>query len=852
MKKLIFSYISLFALLLCYTLPSNAQQAFYIYRNDGGINTFITTEIDSMTYSRLDLDSVAHDNYVVHEVYTPDSIYRIPIELIDSVGFVTPETVYQPGVRVLEGEMRSYIISRNELTLMFQSSTPNSLLPHVGDKLVTTEIDDVITNAFVGQVSEVNTTSTGMEVVCEPVDLTEVFETYYGIIRKNDEPVSARRRSLSDGYFGTNGTRTLSPGKLPFDLLNTHQISVSYQADDNLSYSLDHAQATISLTPTVDYNAYLIVNKDYGTNISVTAIGNYTLEEYFALAGGITVGDDAPLFEKAIPIPEALIDVFFEFGIFANFKATLSTEQTWTQKYRHVFHWEWSSKGHETLKNTNDFKPVSNTHTGKVALNGTLSVGAYGKVGIAFIATSSLDIAQVDLRAEGGISLEGTYVPYKRDEEYAKKSTDLYNQIKEREVGVYWYYGLSAEAKLFKWSVSKQVPNFFNFPLNKKGKILGFRLVPLFSDTKLTKDETGTYYASTNIREDVFTTDVGFALLNQKNEEDATYSYSVYDYKGPKAEVYASFFDKPASNEYTVYPLVKYLGMELIAEPSAVVSTPLQFKEIKQDYTTYADDKVTVSMKTVIEVPSDEDMDLSSYKSYGVYVKNNITGREDYYSVQDNGSMEFWITLDIPRSEFETDYSLFTATCNKFLFATYTIDKDGKINRYDEQEPQIIYDQKPSLTFTNVQVGSPTAYPQYDDNGEFLYNYYSAALQFDFNVEGAFWMNYVQSFVYGGDWEDNEGPIEIVNDGTYSNPSDMGYPDGSDMYFTYSYHIYLNNGSSISSNNSVVFGGTPTSPSASIGGVPSHARSYKAPIAKQKVTEGIKMPVSTLLFCPRK
>lgn len=805
MKKFLFFYISLFTLLMSFALPSNAQQAFYIYRNDGGINTFITTEIDSMTYSRLDLDSVAHDEYVVHEVYTPDSIYRIPIELIDSVGFVTPETVYQPGVKVLEGEMRNYIVSRNNLTLVFLSSTPSNLLPRVGDKLVTTEIDDVITNAFVGKVSTVNTTSTGIEILCDPVDLTEVFETYYGIIRKTDEPASARRRSLSDGYFGTNGTRTLSPGKLPFDLLNTHQISVSYQAEDDLSYSLDHAQATISLTPTVDYNAYLIVNKDYGTNISVTAIGNYTLEEYFALAGSITVGDDAPLYEKAIPIPEALIDVFFEFGIFANFKATLSTEQTWTQKYKHVFHWEWSSKGHETLKNINDFRPVSNTHAGKVALNGTLSIGAYGKVGIAFIATSSLDIAEVDLRAEGGISLEGTYVPYKRDEDYAKKSTDLYNQIKEREVGVYWYYGLSAEARLFKWSASAQVPNFFNFPLNKKGKILGFRLVPLFSDTKLIKDDSGTYYASTNVKEDVFTTDVGFALINQKNEKDATYSYSVYDYKGPKAETYASFFDKPLSNEYTVYPLVKYLGMELIAEPSAIVSTPLQFKEIKQDHTTYADDNVTASIKAVIEVPSGGDIDFSSYKSYGVYVKNNITGREDYYSVQENGNLEFWITLDIPKNEFEADYSTFSAICDKFLFATYTIDKDGKTNRYDEQNPPIIYDEKPSLTFTSASLGGTETYT--DENGE---PYYCATeINATYIAKGTFWVNTADLVVIQGTAEDNVGYWEVLNDGESPFSVYYQYPYGGDNLSAFKFDMVISEDNRISSTNAIQVSGSP-------------------------------------------
>lgn len=839
-----FSYISLFTLLICYALPSNAQQAFYIYRNDGGINTFITTEIDSMTYSRLDLDSVAHDEYVVHEVYTPDSIYRIPIELIDSVGFVTPKTVYQPGVRVLEGEMRNYIISRDELTLLFQSSTPNDFLPHVGDKLVTTEVDDVITNAFVGQVSEVNTTSGGIEVVCEPVDLTDVFETYYGIIRKTEEPVSSRRRSITDGFYGTNGTRTFNPGKQTLDLINTHNVSISYNKDDELSYSLDNARAALSLTPVIDYNAYLIVNRTYGVNVSVTAVGNYTVEELFSLSGNVDLNFDFPFFKKAIPIPEALIDVDFEVGFFGEAQGKLSIDQVWTQKYKHVFHWEWSSKGHESLQKIHDFTNTSNTHTGKVALNGSLAVGGYGKVGVAFIATSSLDIAEVGLKYKGGVSLEGTYVPYKRDEEYAKKSTDLYNQIKDREIAVYGFRGLTFEAKLFKWSVSKEIPNFLNIPFNNREPWGAIRSVPLFSDTKLTKDESGTYYASTNITGEVQPTDVGFALINQANDEDATYSYSVYDYKGPKAEAYASFFDKPASNEYTVYPLVKYLGMELIAEPSAVVSTPLQFKEIKQDYTTYADDKVTASMKAVIEVPSGEDVDLSSYKSYGVYVKNNITGREDYYSVQENGSMEFWITLDIPRSEFETDYSSFTATCDKFLFATYTIDKDGNTNRNDEQEPKIIYDQKPSLTFTSASMGSVSTQTYQDDEGN-EYLHYSVPYWFDFNVEGAFWIDYVQYTIYGDGWTYNGGNPIIVYDGPYSYESSMGYYQGSNLSTVDFYTITLTNGSTMRSSNSMLFGGADANPTISVGGAPNFARQRQSISVKSQNSTDKRMNTKT-------
>lgn len=559
-------------ILLFHALPSVAQQAFYIYRNDGRINTFITTEIDSIKFSQVDIDGVTHNEYVVQEVCTIDSVYRIPIELIDSVGFVTPETVYQPGVRVLEGEMRNYIISRNELTLVFRLSTPNNLLPHVGDKLVTTEVDDVITNAFVGQVSEVNPISDGIEVICTPVDLTDVFETYYGIIRKTDVSAYARRRNVVDGFYGTNGTKTFNPGKQTLDLINTHNVSISYKKDDELSYSLDNARAALSLTPVINYNAYLIVNKAYGVNVSITAVGNYTIEELFALSGNVDLNFDFPFLKKAIPIPEALIDIEFEVGFFGEAQGKFSIDQVWTQTYKHVFHWEWSSKGHESLQKLHDFKNTSNTHTGKVALNGSMALGGYGKIGVAFIATSSLDIAEIGLKYKGGVSLEGTYVPYKRDEEYSKKSTDLYNQIKDRGIAVYGFRGLTFEAELFSWSVSKEIPNFLNIPFNKRESWGAIRSVPIFSDTKLTKDENGTYYASANVLGDVQTTDVGFALINQDDENDGTYSYVVFDYKGPKTEAYASFFDKPSSRKYTLYPLVKYMGMELIAEPGANIS----------------------------------------------------------------------------------------------------------------------------------------------------------------------------------------------------------------------------------------------------------------------------------------
>lgn len=182
MSKEINLLIGIIVMLFCNMLSVDAQQAFYVYRSDGVINTFISSEIDSMTYSCIDLDSIQQNEYVTQEIYTLDSIYRIPISIIDSVGFVTPKTVYMSGVKVLEGEMRKNIISRNGLTLFFSPATPSQYIPKIGDKLVSTESDKVLESAFIGIVSKVSNIDQQIEVTCVPIDLTEVFECYYGII----------------------------------------------------------------------------------------------------------------------------------------------------------------------------------------------------------------------------------------------------------------------------------------------------------------------------------------------------------------------------------------------------------------------------------------------------------------------------------------------------------------------------------------------------------------------------------------------------------------------------------------------------------------------------------------------
>jgi hypothetical protein len=68
-----------------------AQEAFYIYRNDGNFDGFFFDEVQSMSVSKFDLDSIEHDDYVVQDIVLADTTYRIPLAAIDSVGFQQPE-----------------------------------------------------------------------------------------------------------------------------------------------------------------------------------------------------------------------------------------------------------------------------------------------------------------------------------------------------------------------------------------------------------------------------------------------------------------------------------------------------------------------------------------------------------------------------------------------------------------------------------------------------------------------------------------------------------------------------------------------------------------------------------------
>lgn len=250
---------------------------------------------------------------------------------------------------------------------------------------------------------------------------------------------------------------------------------------------------------------------------------------------------------------------------------------------------------------------------------------------------------------------------------------------------------------------------------------------------------------------------------------------------------------------------------------------PLQFKELMWGNVFYANDNVYGTVLAVVEVPPGQDVDLSAYESCGVWMTNNITGMEYYADIQENGSMQFLIPLEIPRDEFEKDYDSFTATCDKILFSTYAVDEDGNIIRNDERVADIIYDVPLGITFKEASITGTQVIKRDEDNRPEMYR---TDYSFVMDVTGVFWISAIQFRDYStisNYWNGYSNWATVSADASYTLKSYIEYDADVNMSHTHYFRMQLTDGSIINSTNSLVFGGVPSNPTIHIGGEPSQA-----------------------------
>lgn len=232
--------------------------------------------------------------------------------------------------------------------------------------------------------------------------------------------------------------------------------------------------------------------------------------------------------------------------------------------------------------------------------------------------------------------------------------------------------------------------------------------------------------------------------------------------------------------------------------------------------------KANVKLDSIVKEMEDiEDVEYG----FGIYCNKELV---DHYSLDSlNEVKEIEIICD--RSELNLNRGNFEATTKGYwtLATSVRYDNDSTVYLTDfMQDLILVYDEKPSLTFTRASIISTevTNSPNYvRPNGAAGSNYnnetikYQTLYTFRCNAKGSFWLdNFKLCNARHPYWYNLWPTLELSEgDGEYVFYGKMHYESNVSMDDVHYFQLILNNGNSVN-NNCLVFGGAPQNPQVDI------------------------------------
>ena len=600
-------YISILVAVLAMfsVLPVSAQQtqdALYIYRNDGGFNGFFFADIDRIEYSKIDTLGVEQADYVVQEVYALDSVFRIPISAIDSVTFITPETIYKKDVaHTTESDLWNYVIGSDSVKmLLLASNTPASLIPKVGDKIVTTKSRNYLPGGFYGLVKSVSSGSAGITVNCEVPALTELFDQF--VCKASGSCESANdARALTRGESAADVTIPIPGVNLDVDLTNLENFPLaiskqwSLKGKGRLKAGINHS---LRIRMFAAVRLLLGFNYDCVTRLETTS--------YLDLTASGEVGGqfDIPLFDGKTGtkywIPDTPFCIEWEGGFSTAVSGKIEFEyhRKYVTSVYSMAQYNNSFYDEERAQTQDSFHTVANET--KTSLTGEATVTAGPYFGL-YATLVDKKIAKTGFRFDVGVKaavkadLKFTdfllsAFPHTLPAYMMLTPTPLYDHLNRDgsiTFGPFFKCDFEAEfADTDKFKFSKTLFDEGKFQ-ELTGIEMGLKfeggLVPEFKNIKLTFDENMVPTASVDIRRPTMLyPPVGFAAYYTKSGKmlgDKTY-WATDMYKESQMKNYSMQLPKfGGGKEVTVYPTVKLLRLyELLGSPYTSYTVPAEME----------------------------------------------------------------------------------------------------------------------------------------------------------------------------------------------------------------------------------------------------------------------------------
>ena len=588
--------IALLSILGIAAQQQQSQYALYNYRNDGDFNAWLNIDVDSITYSNIGIDSVEYDNLVTQEVWTPDSCYRIPLEVIDSIGFRAPETKYKEDTFFLNEEHEPYVRNIDDLKITFDSATPAHLLPSVGQVICTETSYGILEDGFAGRATSVSNTDDGIELTCEEVSLSDIFEQIIyvskcssteGIDPETYHAGSSRRRIFDYGI----GIDEVIP--IEFDPVETPKKIDGEDMPCQFKY-----------TPEFDITCNISVLKNHPAVAKIMFHHSHTMSLKMDYEGDIIKPKSKEWwFNKKdirIHIPVAAVDAvikpYVNFGAFVDYNAKVKFEYELPLfKFEQTFGVDYSEYRDEEnrLQFINETETTHDDPTLSLSLDGSLAFGLAMKIGAKLIHKRLLNFEatfHVGPEFKGHIDLSTDRIG---------EDANLYRQLKTTTLDLYGYVSIPRATYQYvgsgvklakrgtwkgaKWSnrITKTedlLPNEDNpegimtdWPIKK------WHLLPEFEKPDVYEANATAAVASVEpSRNLLFPVDVGLAFKDYRTGEVIEQSCGEYwgEKHNAESNYIATFEDLTPSAIYKVYPTVKFAGilsslnLKMDAEPS--------------------------------------------------------------------------------------------------------------------------------------------------------------------------------------------------------------------------------------------------------------------------------------------
>lgn len=685
MKRTILSII-IVAVSLCNLMAQN--DAMYIYRNDGVINAFLKADVDSIRHSKIDMDSSLCKEFVVQEVWTTDSVYRIPFSAIDSVSFITPPTVYKNDVIKIEENLLTYVVGVDSLTLKLRADTPSYIIPKAGKKLVLLNGCDVLPNGFSGVVSKIETISSDglINVVCKQAYIEDLFDSFCSVSTTyGDANGTLKTSNVSNGGIQRS---VYNPNDFifkfgPFTKNCTKEIGLGTAFDGNLALK-GGTNSSVTIQPSFRIHTFLIFGEVHGTYFNCSITGNIEVTSEESVYGGIDYSHDFLNKEYRYPIPQTanLVNFYIMPGLFFRANAVITASIKDTRNYSFGMAFDYSSiRGNLTTPSLGGRLSAYSTEM-EGCIDGSIAAGAFIETGFNL---ASRDIAKVCVRGEYGYQLSGNFVLRKADVEDAQKETKLYERLKGCSIEFGPFANASLQASVATVGIGK---TWELSEISEKRNI-----VPIFANTNLTYVPSNSVLAFTEVSGRCFLPIIiGYKLFDDIGNEVVNYSEKA-NYSDKKNNL-SHTFTGLIKNKYTVYPTVKIFGYDFLATPKCNIdiakSKITGFKIINSNY---SKSSFTIEGKTY-----DYKFDVAVIAKI-----NNIDGVEDwgYICKEPDGNINRFSLMQCGTSYIDTRHSYYRNEAkSKICLIGYV--------RYENDT--IIYESEPfeyNLEYSNIIMTCP-------------------------------------------------------------------------------------------------------------------------------------------------